>query len=213
MILDLSLVSMISILLPAVFGIIFYRHLPSPVRTLWIFLFCSVFIEASGYLCFLMKVNNMPLFHFHTFMESAFLTVIFYQLFQTINAKLILVLAFCGFVSYMVIDLIFVSSLFEPNSTSKTIESVFVILLCSTLLYELNKLKSSTSHYKRSYSILNMGLLIYFLGTILVSYYSYRLMGEKPYEIWMIRSTLNILLNILYTVVIWNSVGLRKLSH
>lgn len=203
---------MISILLPAVFGIIFYRHLPSPIRTLLIFLFCSVITEATGYLCFLMKVNNMPLFHIHTFLESAFLTGVFYQLFKTIPAKLILLIAFCGFATYMIIDLTLVSSFFEPNSISKTLESVLVILLCSIFLFELNKSKPHAHQIKRSYSILSLGLLIYFLGTIIISYYSYLLMGEKPYEIWMIRSVLNILLNILYTVVIWNSVGLRKPS-
>lgn len=204
---------MISILLPTVFGIIFYRHLPSPIRTLCFFMFCSVITEASGYFCFLVKANNMPIFHIHTFLECAFMTSIFYQLFKTIHAKLILLIAFFGFVSYMIIDLTLFSSLFEPNSTSKTIESVFVILLCSVFLYELNRSKIVTRHFKRSYSLLSMGLLIYFLGTIIISYYSYKLMGKNPYEIWMIRSILNILLNILYTVVIWNSVGLRKLSH
>lgn len=204
---------MISILLPAAFGIIFYRHLPSPIRTLWIFLCCSVITEATGYLCFLMKVNNMSIFHIHTILESAFLSAIYYQLFRTIHAKLILVMAFCGFASYMIIDLTFLSSLFEPNSTSKTIESIFVILLCSTFLYELKKSNSNTRQFNRSYSILSLGLLVYFLGTVLISYYSYKLMGKNPYEIWMVRSTLNILLNILYTVVIWNSVGLRKFSN
>ena len=201
---------MISILLPVVFGIIFYRHLPSPIGTLLIFLFCSVITEASGYLCFLMKVNNMPIFHIHTFFECAFLTAVFYQLFKTIQTKLIFIFAFCGFASYMIIDLTLVSSLFEPNSTSKTIESVFVILLCSIFLFDLHKSKSHTLQFKRSYSILSLGLLIYFLGTIIVSYYSYLLMGKNPYDIWMIRCILNLLLNILYTVVIWNSVGLRK---
>lgn len=203
---------MISILLPAVFGIIFYRHLPSPIRTLWVFLSCSVITEAFGYLCFVLKVNNMPIFHIHTFLEFTFLTAIFYQLFKTIYAKLILTIVFCGFVSYMIIDLTLFSSFFEPNSTSKTLESAFVILLCSIFLYKLNKSKSVTHHFERSYSMLSIGLLIYFLGTIIISYYSFRLMGKNPYEIWMVRSILNILLNILYTVVIWNSVGLRKSS-
>ena len=112
----------------------------------------------------------------------------------------------------MMIDLTFFSSLFEPNSTSKTVESAIIILLCAVFLFELSKSRHYAKLYKRAYSILSIGLLTYFIGTILVSYYSYRLMGEKPYEIWMIHGILNILLNILYTVVIWNSVGLRKIK-
>lgn len=203
---------MVSILLPAVFGTIFYRHLPTPLKMLTVYFYASVVTEAAGYLCFLLKVNNMPLFHIHTFLECAFLTAIFYQLLQRIHSKLTLAFAFFGFAAYMIIDLSLVSSLFEPNSTTKAIESVFVILLSSAFLVELKNSKQNITRYKRAYSILSIGLLVYFLGTILVSFFSYRLMSDKPYEIWMIRSILNISLNILYTVVIWNSIGLRRSS-
>ena len=182
------------------------------MRILTIYFFVSVFTEAVGYLCFLLKWNNMPLFHIHTALECGFLTIVFYQLLNTIQGKSILSLTFIGFVSYMMIDLTFFSSLFEPNSTSKTVESAIIILLCAVFLFELSKSRHYAKLYKRAYSILSIGLLTYFIGTILVSYYSYRLMGEKPYEIWMIHGILNILLNILYTVVIWNSVGLRKIK-
>lgn len=201
---------MASILLPTVFGVIFYRHLPSPLRVLSFFLLCSVITEGIGYYCFLSKLNNMPLFHIDTFIQFTFLTIIYYQLFQTIQSKLILVFMLVIFTAFMIIEAVFITSIFEPNSISRTTEALMVILICLFFIFPVRRSSWMEKRAKKTYSLLSFSLLIFFIGTLLVSVYSKGLMKEELYKFWVIHSVLNISLNIAYTVVIWNSVGLRK---
>lgn len=201
---------MASILLPAIFGAIFFRHLPFALRVLVIYVFTAVVTEGAGYICYLTGTNNMPLFHAHTLVQSAFFTFIYYHFFNTIQGKRILLAGFIVFVGYTLADVTFVTSIFEPNSTIRTIQAAFMVLLCFAFMLNLRKTDRFLTRHRRSYSILNYGLLIYFVGTILVSYYSYQLMEDELYSIWFIHSILNISINILYTTVIWNSIGLRQ---
>lgn len=197
---------MASILLPAVFGAIFYKHLTAPIRPLALFMFCGVFSEAIGYICYTLKVNNMPLFHAHTLLELVFFSFIFFKILQNTRTKVIPIIVLIGFIIYWLIDLLFITSIFAPNSISKTIESVILIAYCFIFLSERQRFRGSRSQEKDSFLILNSGLLIFFSGTIVVSYYSDDLMKNELFTIWTIRSILNIFLNIVYTVVIWKSV-------
>jgi hypothetical protein len=208
--LDLSLISMASILLPAVFGAVFFRHLPFVLRILVFYVFTAVIAEGIGYVCYITGTNNMPLFHAHTFVQSAFLILIYYQLFQTIWSKRILLIGFAVFTGYTLFDVLCVTSLFEPNSIIRTIQAALMIVLCIAFAFSINKSDRFLTRHRRSYSILNFGLLTYFTGTILVSYYSYQLMEDELYTIWFVHSILNISINILYAVIIWNSIGLRQ---
>ena len=203
---------MVSILVPAVFGVIFYKYLPSPIRALVIFTFYGAVGEAIGYICYLQKVNNMPLFHIHSLIEFSFLALIFYQVIRIPRNKILLVFSFVCFLIFTITDLIFYTSIFEPNSVGKTIESTILIVLLILFISEIRNSKKMMIRLKRPYLILAIGLLVFFLGTVLVSFYSDSLMKEEMYKAWTIRSVLNFLLNILYAVVIWNSVGLRKSS-
>lgn len=200
---------MTSILVPAVFGVIFYKYLPTPIRVLVIFIFYGVIGEVVGYICYLQKVNNMPLFHIHSFLEFTFLTVIYFQVLHIVRNKLILIFSFVGFLIFMITDLIFYTSMFEPNSVGKTIESISLIVLLTLFISDIRN-SNRGIHLKRPYLILTIGLLIFFLGTVMVSFYSDNLLKKEMYKVWTIRSILNFLLNILYCTVIWNSVGLRR---
>ncbi len=201
---------MASILLPAIFGAIFYNHLPKPLKFLAAFIFTGVLFEGVGYVCFLLKVNNMPLFHLHTLVELGFWTLIFREILRSISTKVLPVLFFFGFVIYMLVDLTFLTSLFEPNAVGKTIESILIIILCLTFISQTIRGDDYTQQRRRTYFTLTIGLLIFFLGTVTVSFYSDRLLENELFTAWTIRSVLNIILNITYTVVIWSSVGLKR---
>lgn len=203
---------MASILLPAAFGAIFYRHIPKPLRTLAILFFFSVATEVNGYACFLLKMNNMPIFHLYTFFHYAIIILIYLQLFQTILIKRILLLSLVAFSCFVIIDMTLITSIFEPNSLSRTVESILIILTTVAFMLEQRRSNHFVTRQKRAYTLLTIGLLLFFTGTILVSVYSDQLMDSQLYSIWVIHSVLNIALNILYTVVIWNSIGLRRSS-
>lgn len=201
---------MASILLPAVFGAIFYRHLPSPVRVLTLFLFGSVLTEGIGYVCFLLKANNMPIFHLDTFLQITCVAIIYYQLFQVIQHKLLMVFVYLCFAVFTFVDLCFFTSIFEPNTLGGTIASILVIAICLFYLFHLRRHSGLVGRVRNYRVMLSVSLLIFFIGSLLVSVYSKNLMQGEVYKFFVIHSVLNIALNITYTVIIWYSVGLRK---
>lgn len=152
----------------------------------------------------------MPIFHLDMFLQFTLVTIIYYQLFQAIQHKLLIVLLYVCYTVFTFVHLSFFTSVFEPNTWGGTIVSSLVTVICLFYLIQLRNYSGLIGRARKYRFILTLSLLTFFLGSLIVSIYSKNLMQGEIYKFFVIHSVLNIALNITYTVIIWYSVGLRK---
>lgn len=196
--------STFSILLPLLLGAVFFQSLTRPLRILYVFIAVSAILETWTITLNIFGMNNLMLFNLFTFIEFAFLSIVFRMLFPYKYQR-----AFVTIVSFAVV-IYFVSTfsmndLTVFNSKNRTIESaVFIGYGLMYIVTSLNRLKVPYLELN-PYFILTSGLLIYFAGTIFVFVVERRLNESNFMPAWTIHSILNMFLNVIFASVIWRS--------
>lgn len=200
---DLMYISMLSLLPPLFLGVIYFNKFSWALKTLTIFLCIYAIFESITYCYFIQNKNNMKLFHYFTIVEFIAIMMIYWNIFKTKMVKLFITITTISYSSYLVYDLSFNNHVVTFNSVERVIEAIFLLALF-TFYFIDERRNSKIKHLEESnHFILTAGLFLYFLGTILLFYFSNELIGQGLYALWTIHSILNVLLNITYSVVLW----------
>lgn len=195
--------STLSILLPTFFGAVFFKSLSRPIKILVFFIFTGVIFEGVTAAFFFFKMNNMVIFHLFTIFEFLFISAIYYCLFNNPILKKIVILLFAGFFAYSTIDIFYSGDINLLNGINRVIESGILMIYFFGYLYS-SLVESHVPFVERNpYFILTIGFLIYFIGTVLLFFFSNNIIKSNIISAWTIHSILNIFLNVIYTVTIW----------
>lgn len=171
--------------------------------------FCFALIEILISTLFERKINNMFLFHVHTYVEFYFLMGIYNNiLVRPSTRKLLKVLA----ILFCPISLLFL--LKDPisvfNSGQRYFETIFLMMIMFLSIYELNSVGKKVAVNKNALLLLSVGYLIYFSGTLLLFLLKQKLVTTNIDGYWIIHGVFNILLNLTLTFVLWN--GKEKIN-
>ena len=154
-------------------------------------------------------INNLPLVHAYAFFEFIFLSLFYRKLLkwpEVLSRNFdVFILIFAGLI---LANSLFVQSLFEYNSYGKTIENIGIITY--SLLFIFNLIQDNIpGDHRQSYGILNSGILIYFMGTLviyLMSDYFYRTNQPLLNDVWKITVYLNGVLMLMLLIGIFQAV-------
>lgn len=197
--------STLSILLPLIFGAIFFKSLTRPIKILFGYIVVAALLEFLGAILFFQGKNNMPLYHIYTFFEFTILSLVYYTLFNQLLHKIGVLILSVAFLVYMANLIITHSAFDEFNTITRTIESAILILYFLTYILHSSRENTGKTLELNPYFILTSGLLIYFAGTVCVFLFLEHLEGNSFLSAWSIHSVLNIFLNVIYAVVLWKS--------
>jgi len=206
---DFTLFSAISIIAPLIVGAFFYWKLSPNFKTIFFIVFCFAIIELIASILFEKRVNNMVLYHIHTYVEFYFLAYLFNRL-----VKRKLLQRFIGYSSllFFFASLLFFlrDNLFEFNTAQRYLQIVLLSIIILAYLHELYISTSKIKIRKNPFFWLSCGYLIYLFGTILLflSQQMFVETGQTGY--WVIHGIFNIFLNLVFTFVLWS--GREKLS-
>lgn len=196
---------MVSILLPTILGAVLYRKQPNTIKTLSVMVFILCAFEFSSYFLSLYSISNLFLFHSYAFVEFILISLIYYHIFKSPTLKRLISIFVIVFLSISVVSLILLESWKEFNSIQRSIESFLLVVYFVIHLRKMIVQKKSPFVEMHPYFILTSGFLIYFLGTSFVFFFANEFIGTSDLSYWTIHSLLNILLNIVYSIVLWKA--------
>ncbi len=150
-------------------------------------------------------VNNMPLFHVYTLLEFLLIFLIYRIYYNKKNLGFVGLLG-GGTILYIIINSIFIETIFTFNSYAKMVESAALIFL--SMIWFMNVFREmkieKLSEHPMFY--ISTGVLLYFSGNFFIFTY-YNVVADQDWrlmnEIWNIHSVLNIVFNLLLATALW----------
>lgn len=196
-----TLFSQLSIIIPIVFGLIYYKNLNKPFKRLvWFFAFC-VAMEFGATILANKLGNNMPLLHFFSLIEFAMFTSMFFKYFG-INIKKYYVLVVM-FLLIALFDALFFNTIYKFNSLTRTLMCVVLIIASLYFYYSNIKSNQSINLYTQPMYWFSTAIIIYFS----INFFTFMMMSffQTSYpDIGSIASKVhacvNVVANIIYAV-------------
>ena len=150
-------------------GIIHYKKLSSPFKLLVGYLCFNLAIEVGSIFGAIVYHQNLPLLHLYTVGEFILWTLFYDRLFKEktfLNKYLYWILGIIGIL--VVLNSVFVQSIFSYNSYAKTL--VQTLIICYALRYSFHFTEDAihpTLEY-RMLRVINAIVLIYYSGTLFI---------------------------------------------
>lgn len=197
---------MLSALIPSVLGISVFTKRDLLIRTLILFILCSLLLQIATFSLYLLNINNLPLFHVYTYFEFFAISVIYYFAFQTFKIRryILIILSF-GFTFFSFYSLVKWEYFYTFNSVQRFTEFLFILTYILLFFTTLLRKGQTGAIENQPVVILSFGLLIYFLGTLLLFVNASNFMSLGIKNPWILHSILNIFINVIYFIVIWKS--------
>ncbi len=199
-------ISVSSVLLPAIIGLVKFSNLSKILKTLGIFLFIVIPIEGTATYLALNNMNNLTLLHGYTIIEFTFLSAMFYQSFDHKSLRKSTLALIVAFSAFAIVNAFFIQGIDQLNSYSRGTECVLIILMSLAYFYEIFKGMKILRLEQHPMFWVTTGALLYFSGNLLLFLF-YRS------DMWaIIHSVLNIILNVCFAIAILKDAKKRNES-
>lgn len=197
--------SLISNILPISVILFVFKKLPVALKILAMYISVSGIMDLTTFILFQNSINNMVVYHLHTFVELLSLSGVYFYMFRSrVMIRRFIVFASVGFLIISGFSLIKWEGLTEFNTIQRMTE--YIILMFYFVMFFSSAINSKRAPFLElhPYFVLTMGLFIYFSGTLLIFLNANHFIELGIVDFWMIHGLLNVFLNITYTVVLWN---------
>ncbi|MBD1397058.1 hypothetical protein H9Q13_07760 [Pontibacter sp. JH31] len=207
----LSEVSLYSVLVPFVTGLIFFKKLKSP-QFRYLFLFVSIWLvsEATGEITVLLGTNN-NLWSIHVFnpLQFSAIALVFYYTFESRLSKRLIVLAIAFVVIVTLNEAFMLDGIEQMNSVSKIFSNTLLIAMTLAYFYKVANKPKTLYLDQDPIFLLSASLLIYIAGTSM-SWALFNDALEVSYDAARICLSIVFVLNVLFNS--WQAFILRKMA-
>lgn len=194
--------SQVSILIPTLAGIYYYRNLNRPFRLLvYFFVLCIGFEIGASILGEIYK-NNMPLLRVFTVTEYFFIIQVYYYYFahRASIRKVIIVLS-AALLLLAIADAFIIGNIWSGSSNTRTYEGIILVLLSLSYFYEFFLRNFDVEVWKQPMFWLSTAVLIYFSLNIfffMLMNYMFKSNQQMAGLAIHIHAIVNIFANIIY---------------
>jgi|GEM_PF-2187156 len=204
-----ALSSTLSIIIPAIVGLLMLRRVENYWKLLVGFLVVATIVDFSAAAMALKGKPNLWLLLPYTFLEATALGGVYWWFYYSrekmFEMKLVLGIVVAVLIG-LIVDAIFGQGLNSFNSLSRTFEALGMIIL--SLIYFFSSFQDLSLLKEENIPMLwfNSGVLLYFATNVFVFLLSDYILSTQPelhIGIWAFHSVANILFNLLTTVTIW----------
>lgn len=198
-------VSMYSVALPAIAGLLQYYRLKDVGKVLLVLVFLSISTEiVARWLRYDAPSQNLVYYLFTT-LEFSLLTYVFAQGLKSFFKPAFFWGIATFFLLFVLTDMIWISGIAQFNSYSTAIEGLILIFLSLCWFYKtLQELK--IKHLEREPLFwISTGILLYFSSNLFIFLFTNYVNSSNRalFIIWGIHGIFSILLNIFYTIALW----------
>lgn len=194
-------ISVLSVLLPILAALRFYRTFTLPFKILAYFFFISgIFDLALVLLVHYGWSNNAPIIHLFVLVNIVFLGLVYYKTFSSPLVKKLVMFLVPAIVILSIITSIFIEGIWAFPTISNSAQSVLFIFLSLLYFYQLLTRQEFVHIEKQGLFWINAGVLIYFSSNIFLFMLYNRIIDSHEWNLWIIHSVTNIVANVLYTI-------------
>lgn len=192
-----------------VYTIIIYKKLPREMKYFSWFIFVSAIVQAVASILFYNKENNLPVLHIYTVVGFLFLINFYNHIFDGLIRPRILWTLGVLFVTYSIINSIFIQDIYTFNSYALSVQAVLIIILSlTTFAFLMNDIvRERRIGIINSLSWINAGLFIYYSSSLLVFYFGNMInsMSFSPLKryTWFIYALFSIIMYFCFFVGLW----------
>lgn len=181
-----------SALLPVIAGLIFYKKINKPLKTLLLYLVVSQVINIAGIVLSSYHTNNLPLLHVYTIVELVLLTLYYRHAWDDERVNRWSMIIMISFPILCVINFTFFQSIYQFNTYTRPLEALIIIVFSSLYLAYQSEIKKPEL-VTRSGRIVAGGLLLYFCSSLFQFIFSNVVSHTAPKSvrlmIWNIHAT------------------------
>lgn len=202
-----------STLLPLGAGLLFYKQINKPLRTLLIYLATAFVINVIGSILANHRINNLPLLHVYTIAELVTVMYYYKQAFESNKAIKWINIIMLAFPLLCIINFSFFQSIYEYNTYTRPLGALIIIV--ASILY-----LAVQTDFKRhdlitvSGRIVAAGFLIYFCSSlfqfIFSNVVSHNVEKRVIKIIWNLHATLVLIMYLFFLAAILNDRGKRQ---
>jgi hypothetical protein len=154
------------ILIPLITGLIHFKALGKPMRTLFYYVVFTAIMNAANSIAMAHHQQSTTLFEIFTLVEFNFVSLFFLEIFKISWRKIIIAIMIAFSILCVVCFFFFTKS--PLGSYTKTIETILILAYCIIYISTQNKLDIETSWSDSSLNWVNAAFLIYFATTLLM---------------------------------------------
>ena len=203
------LLSHLPIFITTGYAFFVFKTLTKELKVFSYYLFATGVFQMLALILALNKVNNLPLVHLDTALSFIFLAWFYTSVLEAFINKKIILITCIVFLIFIVLNSLFVQTLFTFNSYALTLESIIVIILSlSTFMLLLNDIvKEKTKQNIKSINWINSGLFIYFSSSLLIFYFGDFFTRNFPVQfnfyIWSLHSFFSVAMYTCFFIGLW----------
>lgn len=192
--------------LPLLIGLFKFKYLNYALKIIILHLFLGSLVEVASRIMMELEGNNLPLMHLYT-VEEFLLIGLFYRynlkgFVPTKWMNWIIII----FISYSVVNSLFIRSIYEYNNLARGVESLVIIIF--SVLYFMKVFNNlDISNLRREPMIwLNTALLFYFSSSLFLFIFSnitLKVSNELSMSVWTFHAVFTWLMYILIARGLW----------
>lgn len=188
----------------------FYKdRLPGAFKILGLYLGWNLLIELVTFIP-ARGTNNLPLLHLYTLFEFILFTLFYkkLELFKSWSSKSFWIFL-VSLSSLIILNSVFLQSIFAYNSYAKTIVQVLLISYSVGYMFQLKEKGDESG----SLNLANAAILLFYSGSLFVFMFGNVVLPPEYDNIfWEINLLLNLLFQVLILVSLWKASRIRKLQ-
>ena len=205
--------SALSVLIPLTLAFLQWRRLSRQLKVISLVLVFSAFTDAISFIFINYSISTFILFNILCLIQ---LTLFLYAFSLSSSNKALLVVIYSIFVIVYVINFFRIDDPAVFDSASNATSSIILIILSIQYLYRLLNELREPHIYRLPMLWITFGIFAYNAGTLfLILATNYLLASQKESygNLWILNSVMNITLNILFAIGLWQNYKTVHQSH
>ncbi len=201
----ISNLSIYSIALPAVVGLLSYHRLDKIQKAIFFLILLSLITDVSAHWIIRNVGNHHYLYRIFTIAEFTLLTYVFAQSISPFLPDRLFWIIGIGFIAFALIEVIWITDIQQFNSYSTALEGIIMIFYALVFFYKtLHELKIKELE-KSPMVWLGIGVLLYFSSSLFIFLFTNYVKSSNNtlFIIWGIHGIFSIILNIIYAIILW----------
>ncbi len=204
----ISFISVVSVLVPLIVGVVRLRSLNLAMKVLFIYIVVSTLTETLNTLFFFISKENYIVRNSFTLLETFFISWIYFIKFQSRRSRVSITLLFAGYLILAFYMLVIRHGFNQPDNVMNTVEAWFFIILTGLyfkkVITEINDVNISEPYF----IWINSAFLLYFsMGFFLFLFTVYleKCGLQQYYYLYSLHLVTNIAFNIILAIGVWKA--------
>ncbi len=159
-------------IIPILIGIIRINRLTLPQKLIWILMIYTLVGEIFAFwYVYVYDIppetkNNLPMFHFYSYVEYGVIAFIFYKKANNITWKRIIIALSIIYYGFSIINVLNWESIWVFNSNQRFVEGILIFIILVGFFVQLLRNVEDVYFERNPYFWLSTGYFIYFAGTL-----------------------------------------------